>query len=538
MVSGSGLVFSFMEHRLSYEDSYTISVDLTPLVALLAATCFIILARSKILLSVLPLSGFLLYPYLGFSLALGTSSIFLVILGCYKMKLWSEFFSILLASLSVVYLSSIVYWLIFYPFGLPYPLIGLASQEFYLYYVTAPLSVICIAAIVIVSIYKPFNSFRRRGEEETQVHVSPTDRKTIVYLLLVVGLGIFAAIYPNLPGVNPNSINIGTDVMHYVPFLDQVNLDISKINEVYYGSRPLFFLVLLSFEKALGLSSYWAVSLIPVLIIPALALSMFFLVKEATSDSECALWASFFTVAGFHTVVGLYGFLLADMFSLALAFTMLTMFFKWSKSFDWRYLMGSVLFGVSLLFSHPWTFDQYVAVLPLVVIPIIFRKNSKKEKLFVIALMIIAAIGFGAAEILQNDVFGGVGGLEALGFLSKTATTANFFSGIAYSIFYFSGTMANVVLLVLLVVGLLRHRIGGTAGLYLTLFPLVTTLAFLIFTVDMKSRILFNIPFGLYAAIGMIEYRKIKDMNLRTIFPVFIVLLLLAYQLRSLANLI
>ena len=109
MVSGSGLIFSFMEHRLSYEDSYTISVDLTPLVALLAATCFIILARSKILLSILPLSGFLLYPYLGFNLALGTSSIFLVILGCYKMKLWSEFFSILLASLSVVYLLSIVY---------------------------------------------------------------------------------------------------------------------------------------------------------------------------------------------------------------------------------------------------------------------------------------------------------------------------------------------------------------------------------------------------------------------------------------------
>lgn len=538
LVSASGITFAFMEHRLTYQATYSIGFDLTPLIALLAALCFIILAKSNIFYSILSMTGFLLYPVLGLNFALGVSSILLASLGVYKLRLRNEFLTILLSSFSIVYLSAIIYWLIFYPLGWSYPLYNLAAQEFYLYYLTAPLSILILAAVIIASIYKPITILQRKTVQETNVQINQINRKITFYLTLIMGLGVLAALYPNLPGVNPNSVNIGTDVVHYVPFLDQVNQNITKITEVYSGSRPVFFLILLGFQKMLGLDSFWAVSLFPLLIIPLLALSIFYLVRELTRDCECALWASFFTVAGFHTVVGLYGFLLADMLGLVFAFMMLTMFFKWTDSSDWRFLAGTIFFGATLLYIHPWTFDEYVPFIALAIIPFIIQRKDKKIVVLVVALIILSAIGFGVVEALKSNLFGGVGGLTALEFLGMLINFDISLNSIFSSIFFYSGTLANVALLCIFLVGLLKQNLRGTARLYFTLFPVGTIFAFLIFNIDIKARILFNIPFGVYAAIGMIEYRKIKDVKLKTILVIFVVLMLTSYQLRSLANLI
>jgi hypothetical protein len=326
--------------------------------------------------------------------------------------------------------------------------------------------------------------------------------------------------------------------MQYVPYLDQVNKDITQITKVYSGSRPVLFILLLGFQRLLGLNSYWAVSLFPIIVIPLLVLSIFFLSREMTGDSECALWASFFTVAGFQTVAGLYGFLLADMLGLAFAFITLTFFFKWVDSMNWRYLVGAIFFGVTLLFTHPWTFDQYIPVLALATIPLLLRSEEKRTKFLLGALVIVIALGFGTAEILQSNILGGIGVLRALKTLNGVANFDAFLSGIVGSIFYFSGILANVVLLSIVVFGLVKHELKGTSRLYLIIFSLATSLIFLVVDVNTKSRILFNIPFGLFAGMGMIEYKNIKDERLNKIVPIFVILLLLAYQLRSLANLI
>ena len=538
LIQSSGLVFALVEHRLTYADTYTLGFDVIPVLAVFAAICFIILCKSNVTYGILSLIGLILYPGFGLGVALAVSSLLLVSLGVYKLRLWKEFLTILLVAFSIVCFSSLVYWLIIYPLGWSYPLIGLATQEFYLYYITAPLSILCIATILVVSFYKPIVVFQNKDIQRTTTMIKPIDRRVAIYLSLIVGIGILAAIYPNLPGVNPNSINIGTDVMHYVPFLDQVNKDINQITEVYSGSRPLFFLMLLGFQRLFGLDSYWAVSLFPLVIIPLLALSIFYLVREITGDPECALWASFFTVAGIQTLAGLYGFLLADMFGLAFAFLTLTMFFKWSDSRSWRYLLGAMVFGVALLYTHPWTFDQYIPILALATIPVILLTKDTGSRVLLVTLIIIIAIGFGAAELVQRDIFGGVGILASLKTLYSVTTFRTFLDSITKSIFYFSGAFADIFFLGLVTVGLLKHEFRGAARLYFTLFPLITSIVFLIVDVNTKSRILFNIPFGLFAAVGMMEYRKINDIKIRRMFPIFIVLLLLAIQFRFLANLV
>lgn len=538
LVQSSGVIFAFMEHRLTYEDAYTVGFNITPIIILLAAICFVILCISSSLLSLSSLTCLFLYPIIGLNLTLALASLLLVSFGVYKLKILREFLTILLISLSIVYLSSLIYWLIFYPLGWPYPLNSLVTQESFLYYITAPLSMFGVVSIVIASLYKPLTLFRREPIQKSNPTMKLIDRRIIFFLCLIIGLGVLAAIYPNLPGVNPESLNIGTDVMHYVPYLDQVNKDITQITTVYSGSRPLFFVLLMGFQRLLGLNSYWAVSLFPAVIVPLLTLSIFFLGREVTGDSECALWASFFTVAGFQTVAGLYGFLLADMLALAFAFITITMFFKWIDSMDWRYLVGTIFFGVALLYTHPWTFYQYIPVLALTALPLLLRSREKRTIVLMFAFVIIMVAGFAAIEVIHSNILGGVEVLEALKTLNRVVTLDSFLDSIIKSIFYFSGTIANIALLSLVVLGLLKHELNGTPRLYFTIFPFVTSLVFLIVDVDTKSRILFNFPFGIFAAIGMIEYRKVKDVNLKKILPIFIILLLLAYQLRSLANLI
>jgi len=53
-----------------------------------------------------------------------------------------------------------------------------------------------------------------------------------------------------------------------------------------------------------------------------------------------------------------------------------------------------------------------------------------------------------------------------------------------------------------------------------------------------KERLLFNYPFGILAAVGLMRLSQTKGKRLKSIIPVFIALALLAYQLRSLANLV
>ena len=55
---------------------------------------------------------------------------------------------------------------------------------------------------------------------------------------------------------------------------------------------------------------------------------------------------------------------------------------------------------------------------------------------------------------------------------------------------------------------------------------------------DVKRRFLYNYPWELLAAMGLIYFQKTEDRDLKTIIPIFVALSLIAYELRSLANIV
>ena len=54
----------------------------------------------------------------------------------------------------------------------------------------------------------------------------------------------------------------------------------------------------------------------------------------------------------------------------------------------------------------------------------------------------------------------------------------------------------------------------------------------------MKRRLIYNYPLGLLASIGLMRLRQVKSEDLRTMVTLFIATVAIAYQLRSLANLV
>ena len=156
-------------------------------------------------------------------------------------------------------------------------------------------------------------------------------------------------------------------------------------------------------------------------------------------------------------------------------------------------------------------------------------------------MVLVYLVFLGFSEVLKIVVFRGYGGVSA-------ASTA--LSGISDlrlfwydSIFGFrlryGGAMSSAVLLGLSVLG--AYLLGRQLfpGLYFRVLLAVTSILFLIGNEAIKSRLLFNVPFGLFAASGLVfllEQERMDDY--RGGLASFVALSMVVYLFRSLANLV
>ena len=100
------------------------------------------------------------------------------------------------------------------------------------------------------------------------------------------------------------------------------------------------------------------------------------------------------------------------------------------------------------------------------------------------------------------------------------------------------GAISSVVLLGLCVVGIGVLGRFGFSGMYFSVFPAVSSLLFLIGNEAIKSRLLFNVPLGLYAAYGFVWLSERCADYFEGTLKSFVVLNVAVYLFRSLANLV
>jgi hypothetical protein len=198
---------------------------------------------------------------------------------------------------------------------------------------------------------------------------------------------------------------------------------------------------------------------------------------------------------------------------------------------DYRFLVLACLFGVFLVFTHSWTMYQYVAGLVLLV-GYYWVKKSRVTAQFIGGYLAVVAL----FEVVKILFFSGSGEPSATtSIINGLIGLADFWSESIFSFRYlYGGFMSNNVLLLLVVLGV--YVLGGDElpERYLAILLVLSSLVFFFSDETNKSRLLYNLPLGLFASLCMSHKYERGGLALL----VFIVMNSLFYLLISIGNVV
>ena len=532
-----------MSHRFWESTVFRVGFPLfAPLLAFTLVTAIWILSRRPRAV-IPPLIGGLSLLVLDLGSALAVVSLVSVVVALYLSRRVQEYCVGLLAILFVVEAGSLLHWLVFVPLGLQDPFQAVTSLEQSLFYLAAQLSPFYMMAFTSAGIGVPLYHMLRGppGREAASQDRSTARNQEYLALVLTMLLSVAVAVYPYLSKVNPMQLNPGVDITDYLADYYRIAADPSRIFTAMGGSRPVYYMVFLAFQRATSLDSLNAIQLLPMLLNPLLCASAFLLTRELTRDDSTATYAAFFTASGFTLSAGMYSYWLADMLMLSIIFLSLATLTKALRERSRFHLVAAIALGSLFVFTHPWTFVQYMAAVGGAVILTLIHlrsgESTHEAKWLIIYCLVVASTDVLKLLLLR----GSVEGFATLGFMVTNLTTPTTFwlELLNSSRFYIGGYLTNMPLLTLTAIGLSRARERTVPNLILWVLVGATSLVYLIGNTVIKSRLLYNIPVGILAAYGVSYIDELQiDGRLKKMLKAAIIASLLSYLFRDMANLI
>lgn len=434
---------------------------------------------------------------------------------------------------------AVVHWGVFLPLGLGDPFEWVALLTLDLFYVFSYAAPLVVLAVLFFGVLRPLVrmgfGWASSGFLIERKEMTSRERGILVFSLLI---GVFAAVYPWLPAVNPESIPFGVDIHYYLEWVGDVEGDWSRLFDVAGGSRPLMILLIMAFERLTGFDTVQAVWFMPVVLVPLMVLGVFFLAWQLFESSEVAVWSAFFTATGIQVSVGMYSYFLTNFLALALVSFSLGLFFKSFRDHSYPCLLLASFFGGLALFTHPWTFDQYFG--PLLFVAFFFyyarRRVGVDGRGYRFLVLFLASLGF--LEFVRVAFFGGMSGLGATQTVVESVLMyEGFWDGsIFFFRYYYGGFTSYALLFVLVLVGLFHLPEDEASSLYFRFLLGLTGLVFLFVGGPLKSRLVYNLPLGVFASLGM----SVVSSRSRSpaVFQFFLVSSSLSYVFMCLANVV
>jgi len=212
-----------------------------------------------------------------------------------------------------------------------------------------------------------------------------------------------------------------------------------------------------------------------------------------------------------------------------------------------KYFFVSILFSALALFSHPWSWTIVILAV-LLLFPLNFflsklnlrRPYSKEESLLVGSFFLVNLI----LDALKQYFLNSLGGAYADYSITKSAflvsnifilnRNLNFLTQV-----FVGGYTTNVLVFLISVLGvaqLLKYEDSFFDALFLTL-PIVAA-PFIFVDATTQSRLIYFLPLNIYSTLGFYELlKKLGEKSSGKAF-VLVLLLLLNYSFRSVANLV
>jgi len=490
-----------------------------------------------------PVMAVVLYPFASLEAVVSTGSLLAVVGGLWAYRSIGKYLSGVLALLGSIEAIALLHWAVFLPLGLSSPFRWYANLEMGLFYMAAHLAPFLAILLMYLWVFKLLLHWRYGNMEKQEGYENRVgkraSRQAILMLLFSISLSIIAALYPHLPSVNPKNRNVGVDFQHYVNNSIIVEKDISQVFNVSRGSRPIIYILIYSIQKLLGLDAIIVVRNLPIFLNPLLIISIYFLTKEIFEDEWIASWSAFFTVCGIQVVVGIFSFFLTNMLALSFLFFSLGLLFRSLRCECFISIISASIIGGLLVFTHPWTYDQYYIPVVLIAGIIFYNTITKYNDYLKVKMILIYIFCLGFSEFINILIVKGFGGLSAsTSVMNKIIPLSKFWPKIIFGFRrHYCGLMSNIILISLIILGIYILRDYIIPELFLIFVIAVASIIFLVGDYNIKNRLLYNLPIGLFASRGyywLLERKCFK--NFKNVLSLYVVLIMILYLFRSLAN--
>jgi len=370
-----------------------------------------------------------------------------------------------------------------------------------------------------------------------------------VMLAVAVAISLIFVVYPYLPTLNPKNDFISVDDRAYQQLLTEMQKSktipdvIKKSFTLSFGDRPLTLVLMHSFRSLFGLDEVQGVRLFPVFLGPGLVLAAYFFVREGTKNKHQAAYAALLTAFSHQLVVGMYAGFFANWLGLVTVYLALAMVHKfWEKPSVRNYFL---VLGHSILSFLMYIYvDVYLLLLLLIFLVITavkFRHDvSEKKKVLILSTIfaVYAVLFLLRINLGSSALFDVIFSREDIAFSLRDFYNrwVNFPKFMHY---YVGGFLANTAILVFAFVWALYSKYEKTFDRILLASLFAGALPFVFGNEVLQSRVFYDVPVQIAAAIAIWRILNRKDVNplfAKTSFAL-VTIHFAIYALRSLSNL-
>ncbi len=346
----------------------------------------------------------------------------------------------------------------------------------------------------------------------------------ILYLLLFMLLSITITLIPHQSTINHDNQQVGSDSSDYVILINKLmesnnpqefSHDVFTIN--YSKDRSVFSLFLYAIVKIAHANTSYMIDRVPLILAPALVLVVFFLTRELTSNDTTSLLASFLTAVSFHTLIGLYSGIYANWLALIIGYLSLVFLIRFLKAANKLSLLVYSVLMMLLVFSHANTWTIF-AMFEGLFLAVMYKMNHFNRKNIILILIVVLCSV--AIDVARSSLTGtsGVASDVALANVAGTGQLTSLWGNLVNTTqFYAGGQFSNFIIFALGVFWLFRSNSRQASDIFILLFLALAVLPLLVGDSVIQSRVLYDIPFQIPAAIGLTYLWRNKNRILVTI---------------------
>ena len=348
----------------------------------------------------------------------------------------------------------------------------------------------------------------------------------IGFLILAMILSIVLVLIPQHPLINKDNQLIGSDTPSYVTWIGELAKS-KNVSDVVYqafvsqgnnGDRPLSLIFLFLVYQVAGLE---VIEHFPIILGPGIVLAFYLLTLELTRNGKIALIAAFFGAVSLHTLIGIYGSLYANWLGLIVGYISIAFLFRYLRSGRLPDIVVFSILLIGVLFTHVYTWTVLAAVsgtfLVVMLLVVLWNKKKKRDKNSNISnhftkrritWLLVAILLSIVVDVTRVSLTSSSGGVEQDIQLAGTNFGLEQFN-MRWRILHatahesFGGVFSNFIILILALFWVLKSNMREPRTIFLMIFLSVGLLPLYIGSLTLQTRLFYDIPFEIPAAIAL-----------------------------------